>query len=601
MIRHMWQKQSIAVKLIAAFLVVILIPAFFLSFFYYNSSSSIIKQNVRESSLQITKQAANTLSYIFTVGSDTSELVYGDSAVQQTVIMDADPAAPNIEKKERNNILTDKLNNYVFSSSFVKIIYVLKEENTSWGSGTFSFYKWNKERKSELEWLKQAQEKDGELVWMGLQKDKYSGGGDNTELVLPVGRVLKDFETLNNIGYILVNLDGKNILSKINQLKLGQTGKFFVVNESGHIMIHPDVSRVGNQLKNADLYHSVVQDESAEFEYVHNNTNYYGVKQPLSNGWMIVGTVPVHEITEEMEKLHRLVLLSSIGLTIAAILIGLFIAGKITDPIKQLTTQMKNVEKGNLKARTNVVSDDEIGLMSKQFNTMICRVEDLMASVNDERSKKQQAELRAIKNRINPHFLFNTLSTIKWLIQFKQNEKANEAISALTRLLEANMGKKGNLITVAEELDILEKYLVILKIRYDREFHLDIEIDDKLLDFRIPRMLLQPIVENAIFHGIVPTDTTGLIQLKGEEEKSGSIRFIITDNGKGFDPSKLKQIKDIETSIQNGFVGIGLAHVYESIQLYYSPKSTMIVESQEGTGTQITLLLYPLKEGEEHV
>lgn len=130
---------------------------------------------------------------------------------------------------------------------------------------------------------------------------------------------------------------------------------------------------------------------------------------------------------------------------------------------------------------------------------------------------------------------------------------------------------------------------------------MDIEIDDKLLDFQIPRMLLQPIVENAIFHGIVPTDTTGVIQLKAEEEKSGSIRFIITDNGKGFDPSKLKQIKDIETSIQNGFVGIGLVHVYESIQLYYSPKSTMIVESQEGTGTQITLILYPLKEGEEHV
>lgn len=601
MIRHMWQKQSIAVKLIAAFLVVILIPAFFLSFFYFNSSSSIIKKNVRESSLQITKQAANTLSYIFTVGNDTSELVYGDPAVQQTVKMDADPASANIEKQENNKILTDKLNNYVFSSSFVKIIYVLKEENTSWGSGTFSFYKWNNEQKSELKWLKQAQEKDGKLVWMGLQKDRYSGGGNNTELVLPVGRVLKDFETLNNIGYILVNLDGKNILSKIDQLKLGKTGKFFVVNEDGKIMIHPDVSLVGSKLKNRDLYRSVVSNERAEFEYVQNKTNYYGVKQPLSNGWMIVGTVPVHEITGQMEKLHKLILVSSIGLTIAAILIGLFIAGKITDPIKQLTTQMKSVEKGNLKARTNVVSGDEIGLMSNQFNTMIDRIEDLMSSVKEERSKKQQAELRAIKNRINPHFLFNTLSTIKWLIQFKQNEKANEAISALTRLLEANMGKKGNFITVKEELDILEKYLVILKIRYDREFQMDVEIDEKLLDFRIPRMLLQPIVENAIFHGIVPTDTAGLIQIKAEEEAHGAIKFTITDNGNGFEPSKLKQVKDMEFSIQNGFVGIGLAHVYESIQLYYSPKSTMLVESQKGAGTQITLLLYPLKEGDGHV
>jgi two-component system, sensor histidine kinase YesM len=601
MIRHTWQKQSIAVKLIAAFLVVILIPAFFLSFFYYNSSSAIIKKNVRDSSLQITKQAANTLSYIFTVGSDTSELIYADPAVQQMVKMDTYASEANIEKQENNRILTDKLNNYVFSSSFVKIIYVLQEKNTSWGSGTFSFYKWNNERKSELKWLREAQEKDGKLVWMDLQKDRYSGGGDNTELVLPVGRVLKDFETLTNIGYILVNLDGKNILSKINQLKLGQTGKFFVVNENGEIMIHPDISMVGSKLKNKDLFRSVVQNKRAEFEYVQNDTNYYGVKQPLSNGWIIVGTVPIHEITGQMEKLHRLVLLSSIGLTIAAILIGLFIAGKITNPIKQLTTQMRSVERGNLKARTNVVSGDEIGLMSNQFNTMIDRIEELMASVKDERSKKQQAELRAIKNRINPHFLFNTLSTIKWLIQFKQNEKANEAISALTRLLEANMGKKGNFITVKEELDILEKYLVILKIRYDREFIMDIDIADTLLDFRIPRMLLQPIVENAIFHGIVPTNKAGVIQLKAVEEENGVTKFTVTDNGNGFDSSKLKQVKDIETSIQNGFVGIGLAHVYESIKLYFSPKSTMIVESQKGTGTQITLLLYPLKEGEGHV
>jgi two-component system, sensor histidine kinase YesM len=108
-------------------------------------------------------------------------------------------------------------------------------------------------------------------------------------------------------------------------------------------------------------------------------------------------------------------------------------------------------------------------------------------------------------------------------------------------------------------------------------------------------------VENAIFHGIVPTDTAGLIQIKAEEEEHGAIKFTITDNGNGFEPSKLKQVKDMESSIQNGFVGIGLAHVYESIQLYYSPKSTMLVESQKGAGTQITLLLYPLKEGDGHV
>ncbi|WNB92364.1 sensor histidine kinase [Bacillus sp. NEB1478] len=600
MIRHMWQKQSIAVKLIAAFLVVILIPAFFLSFLYYNSSSSIIKQNVRESSLQITKQAANTLSYIFTIGSDTSDLIYGDPSLQSIVKMDSNPDVKGLERQINNKNLTDKLNNYVFSSSFVKIIYVLKEENTSWGSGTFSFYKWDNERKNELQWLKDAREKEGELVWMGLQKDKYSGGGSNTEIVLPVGRVLKDFQTLENIGYCLVNLDGKNILAKINQLKLGKTGKFFVVNEHGEIMIHPDLSKVGTKLDNQELYHSVIEENKAEFEFVQKDTDYYGVKQPLSNGWLIVGTVPIHEITDQMDELHQLILLSSIGLTIAAILVGLYIAGKITRPIKQLTNQMESVGKGNLKARTNVFSFDEIGVMSEQFNKMIIRVEHLMETVEEERSKKQRAELRAIKHRINPHFLFNTLSTIKWLIQFKQNEKANEAITALTRLLDANMGKKGNFISVAEELDIIEKYLVILQIRYDREFHITVEVDQKISDFTIPRMLLQPIVENAIFHGIVPTEKDGMIHIKAEKWDS-AVKFTISDNGKGFDPTQLKLVKNMEDSIQHGFVGIGLAHVHESIHLYYAPKSEMLIESEEGKGTKITLLLYSGKEGEEHV
>jgi two-component system, sensor histidine kinase YesM len=587
-------KERVAAKVVLTILIVCLIPTIFNSVFFYRSASDVVKENVRESSRQIARQAAESLSFIFSNGSDMSDLIYSNERIQEIVKGDLKSGSPAPEKEENQEYMTSYLNSNIYTSSFVRIIYVLKEDGMSWGSGTFSPYKLSKVNVDEMDWAEEAVRRDGELVWGGLQYDRFSGAGENTDLILPITRVLKDFDTMENIAYIQVSLDGKAILDKINQIKLGKTGHFFVVNEQAEVMIDNDLETLHQPVKNKEMRNYILSDKR-EFEFEEENIPYYGVTEPIGNGWLIVGRVPTSEITGEIISIQKIVIGASVIFGILAILVGSFIAKKVTDPVKILTKQMKLVGEGNLKVRTSVDSNDEIGMMSSEFNHMINRVEDLLEQVKEEQHQKQEAVLRAIKHRINPHFLFNTLSTIRWLVQFKQTERANTALTALSKLLEGNMGKTGNFISIKEEIDLVEQFMVILQIRYEQKFHLVTDFEEGVEDWEIPRMLLQPIVENSIFHGIVPTGTEGTVWITGKNI-TGGIQIEIRDDGVGVEQDMLQRVQRSSDG-DNSYVGIGLSHVADSIRLYFGPDSKLAISSEEGTVVQLVLIT---KTGGDH-
>ncbi|UJF31826.1 sensor histidine kinase [Paenibacillus hexagrammi] len=431
-------KNSVASKTIAALLVVILIPTIFISVLFYVSASTIVKHNVRQTSLQLVGQAADSLSNILNVGSDSSNLIFSDTSIQKLITLE-----DSIELSNQMDAayITNTLNNIAFSNSFVKMVYVLRENGGSWGSGTFSQNKLNRFTLHNFSWIKKADEMDGKMAWSPMQFDLFSGAGENIDLVIPGVRVMKDFRDLHNIGYIMINIDGKEALKIISRLTLGRTGTFFVVDREGNMMINKDITLVGSEV--ADELKSHLLDESvSEFEYEEQSVTYYGVKHTLSNGWIIVGIVPTQELTGQLDHLRGSIFNWSIGLFLLAIGIGLWSARKITSPIKQLTKQMKLVGEGNLDVRTTIESSDEIGMLSLQFNKMIYQVNELMYQVEEEQSKKRKAELRAVTHQINPHFMFNTLNTIRWLIKFGDKDKAFEGITNFNRLMEANMGKK---------------------------------------------------------------------------------------------------------------------------------------------------------------
>ncbi|WP_028608810.1 cache domain-containing sensor histidine kinase [Paenibacillus harenae] len=576
-----------ASKVIVAFLFIILIPTALSGFSFYLESSALIKKNVRASTVQLTKQTADALSSMFNAGSDTSDFIYSDLEVQNAAMnYTGSPLNAQIEMSQSLNTL---LNNIVYSSSFVRIVYILKEDGIGWGSGTFSTPKLRKTDLAGLDWVGQSRKKDGELVWQPLRKDPFSGAGENTDLVLPVSRAMKDFQTLEQIGLLVVNLNGRAIINTIHQVKLGETGRYTVVDSEGQVMIDADLSRIGKPVAERALHEEIAGSDAVEFEYASDGIHYYGVKQLLSNGWLLVGTVPTAEITGALDKLHARIWILSACFALVAVLIGLLIAKRVTKPIKQLTQEMRRVQQGDLTVRTEVKSSDEIGLMSKHFNKMLDEIGQLMERVEEEQREKLEAEVRAVTYRIHPHFLYNTLSTLRWLIRSGERERADQGLAALTRLLQANMGKNGQMILLGEELEIIRKYMVILEMRYEHKYTLTLNIAPGLDEKKIPRMLLQPLVENAVFHGFVPLNRGGDIAISASE-RHGELHIVITDNGAGVDPGKLEKLN---APAAGAAPGIGLQHVRDSLRLYYGAGSGLTVrsEAEEGTTIQITMRL----------
>ncbi|CAI6041373.1 cache domain-containing sensor histidine kinase [Cohnella sp. JJ-181] len=581
--------NRIATRLVAVLLAVIILPTFFLGVFFYRTSSAIVKENVRQSSIQVAQQAADSLSNILNVGSDTSDLVYSQVAIQEKVMQET-PKTPDNVKVDNKTYINNYLNTIIYASSFVKIIYILEAEGTSWGSGIFNQAKVDRYDIRSFGWIREAERLDGRLAWTTLQNDKFSGAGDNTALVIPAARVLKDFGTMRNIGYVVINIDGEAVLDKISQIRLGKTGRFFVTDQQGRVMIDSNREAIGNPVEIGALGEALAQPDQ-EFEYAQAGTRYYGVKQPLSNGWRIVGVVPLKEVTGQLESLQRSVFVWSCGFGLLAMVIGLFFARRITNPIGRLTAHMKRVGEGDLSARTAIRSSDEIGQMSNQFNRMLGRLDRLMSQVREEQQKKQRAEMRAVMHRIHPHFMFNTLSTIKWLIKLGDNDRAYEGLSAFTSLLEANMGKKGHMVKLEEEIGIITKFLAILELRYSLAFKLELRIEPGVADFEIPRMLIQPLVENAVFHGFVSKNRGGTIRIEAEDA-GACIAIRITDDGCGMSPAQLAQVTMPAAPDNNGTeTGIGLRHVRECIELYYPPGSRMVIQSVEGQGTVIAVTL----------
>ncbi len=558
-------------------------------------STSVVKKSVRENTIQIAKQTADSLSFIFKSGSDTSDFIFSSTDIQNAVL--------NINKNEVEKqgqifqYMNSILNQVVYSNSFIENVYVWKEGDSDWAGSIFSPYMYNtsmykliRVRASDQEWIKEAKQKNGDLVWQELQYDRLIGGGENTDLILPIGRVLKNYQDMKRIGYIQVNLNGRSILNVLEQIQLGKTGKFFVVDSKGKIMIHPNLHLINKRVENKNLLNRIMENDLSEFEYTLKGISYYGVKQQLSNGWKIVGTVPVQEITGPLERLQTFIFLSSGFLAMLSIGIGLLMVRRITKPINQLTLDMQKVKNGDLTVRTNVRSKDEIGLLSQQFNSMLQEIEQLVDQVKEEQDEKLQAKLRAVMHRIHPHFLLNTLNMLWWFIKSDDKDRASLCLKALIRLLDSHMGKSGVMITFKEELDFLKKYIAILEMRYERTILLELDVDSEAMELVIPRMLLQPLVENAIFHGIVPKESNGLIKIQ-VLTRGDYTEFIVSDNGLGIGEEKIKILSQPEIAIAKGEMGIGLLHIYDTLRFYYAGSSKWMITSTLGKGTTVRILL----------
>jgi sensor histidine kinase YesM len=287
-------------------------------------------------------------------------------------------------------------------------------------------------------------------------------------------------------------------------------------------------------------------------------------------------------------------------LVLLSFISALLFSRMVTSPLYELRRLMKRAELGDLKAYWIAKGPEDMNDLGISYNQMLNRVEELIKQVKREESLKKEAEIEALTYQLNPHFLYNTLNTIKWVAKLHKTPQISEAVSALVRLLQASLGKKGDFLTVREELELIKDYMEIQRFRYGDKVRLDVELDPIASVCLVPRMILQPIVENAIIHGIEPSGRSGIITIRAWIERD--LLFCqVEDNGVGVTDKGASLAEGTSASDGKGLKermsGIGLSHIREKIKLYYGSDSKMYIYGKEREGTIVRLQL-PVHQSE---
>ncbi|MFF2449098.1 sensor histidine kinase [Neobacillus sp. NPDC058068] len=446
------------------------------------------------------------------------------------------------------------------------------------------------------EWLKKIEKADGEWVLLPLHQPNYYLRKDVT--VFSVARLIRDPESYQPLGIIKIDLKEEliqDILSRTNKASsifiLNKENQFIYPKEKDQLMGNTILSKINLFKENNHMNISI---KGRNYLVVYNESPYSGVK-------MIMLT-PSATILSEVNHIRKvMIIVVLIGIFIS-LLLAFMLSKPLVGSIYILRKAMENVQKGNLNQRVSIQSNDEIGQLGNGFNHMINEIDRLVSEVYKTGLREKEAEIKALQSQMNPHFLYNTLETINMLALTNGNLEVSDMVSSLGRLLRYTIDNSSKIVTLKEELSFIHSYIAIQKVRMGEDLQYVEEIEPSLHHILIPKLVLQPFVENAIIHGLFGQG--GRIVIKAES-KNESVEIMIDDNGKGVTAERLEELrKSLETGETNptqNHIGIAMPNVHERIQLLYGKKYGMKLDGQEHRGFSVILTMPIHRRGTEKI
>ena len=310
------------------------------------------------------------------------------------------------------------------------------------------------------------------------------------------------------------------------------------------------------------------------------------------SNWKIIKTISTDYLYKEINQIQKYFIIGGVIYGIAIILFMLVFSFRYTEPMMRMRSVIKKVEQGDLSARMDVQSNDELGQLGHSLNSMISETQLLIDKLIREEHEKKEVQLEALHAQINPHFLYNTLNTIKWMAKIQGNNAVSKAITALVKLLRISINLSKEKITLQEEIDYVMNYIVIQKLRFSTSINIKYNIDQRCMDFTVPKLILQPIVENSIIYGMEDEQHELDIEINGFI-KDQCLIIEVCDNGPGIKEEILKNI--LKTVFdKNRFSKVGLNNVNQRIKLYCGNDYGLEIQGNLAVGTKVTVTL-PVK------
>ena len=397
---------------------------------------------------------------------------------------------------------------------------------------------------------------------------------------------------------LLIEMAYQGLEEVLDEVTLGNGGYIYLMDSNGDIIWHPKFELIASgRVKENNLVAAGYDDGSRE--EVFNGTRQTVVTKTVGyTGWKLVGVIKGTGISLNMLKTRLFIVFVILLIIFIVILINSYISFRVTNPIRELEKSVKELEEGNLDADIYMGGSYEVQHLGKSVQDMKFRIKGLMQDIVSEHEEKRKSEFDSLQAQINPHFLYNTLDIIVWQIENEKQSEAVHTVTALARFFRLSLGKGKNIVTVKDEIEHVKNYLMIQHMRFKNKFDYEFDIAEDVLELPSLKLMLQPLVENAIYHGMEFMDGDGMIMVKAWREED-ELYLSVADNGLGMTEDKVEMILTGKSTSGNGRgSGIGVKNVNERIKLYFGEAYGLTIDSEPDEGTTVIIHL-PAKDEKE--
>lgn len=425
--------------------------------------------------------------------------------------------------------------------------------------------------------MDKLRETSGKSIWFPCETRDFLVQ-DVAEPVLTLGKKVLQINTGETLGYIFVNVN----INSIENILTNHLINYRLMDKKG-VAISSVLS--SEYINEADVKQLVEQAGKNQVESYKGRKYYISSYDIEDYGWQLIGITDLNEFNVEAKKILFMLIVIAIAAIILEVLLSYYLSRKITAPLQKLKAGAEEIAGGNMNLRLHFKSEDEIGQLGNSFNYMTEQVQELLVKVDYEARMKQQYELSLLHEQVKPHFLYNSLDIIIKLSEMNRNKEARRAVRKLADYYRNSLSDSKEIITIRQEIQIVEDYLELQRIRYNDIFTYEVDIDENIMQMLIPKLTLQPLVENAIYHGLKYKEETGILRITGNRIEDG-VMLSVMDNGAGMNEDNREAI------LQNQPEGhFGVYSVNHRIKLFFGDQYGIVVQSEIGKGTKIDILL----------
>lgn len=576
--RKKYHELSLAKKFsltsIGFFFLTILVLTVLIQFLYEKSVLNITSESYKEKFEIVSDNSQSILEN----SGKIAKVILTDEAIQNWFLQDSEESADQLKYKMQVEKRLDYLD-ALYPDKQYSSISVFDSYGHMVNSNSI------RSEASKYEQFFNIIKENYNVKWLDLYEVSL---GDYEKNGIGYIRYYRDYDLGLIKGYVLIEYQSPLLINNFAHIRYGETGSYLIADTDGNKKIENDQDVSGNISE--EEYFQWAEDNKKGGKVFRIDGKRYLVTASVipTLDWLMIGLTPVNELTKAGKAMTQIIYVVGIIAALISTFFSLRVSHSVTKPLIYLTDTMKKFGKGDLSVRVPVLYEDEIGILSEEFNKMSEQIRQLVDQVYREQRAKRKSELAALQAQINPHFLYNTLNSVSSLIKMNCPDEAFIMIQAIGTFYRTSLSDGKTLIPLEQEITNIENYIKIQKVRYGNKIEYEIDIENEILQEWIVKLTLQPLIENSIYHGIKEMRGKGIIRIKGWKEKN-KVFIQVSDNGLGIPEEKLEEL--FSKDYREKGSAFGLFNIQQRLQIYFGKEYGLTVESKLSQGTKATVCI----------